>query len=125
MLLSSVAWTGGGDGTSWTDPGNWSDDAVPTSSDDVQITLSPSPTIEIDSGDQSVGSLTMTGGTLTVENAGVSFTVTGATAVSNTSLYAQDGATLALPQLTTFTSPETDLTDWRPPASTASLTCRR
>jgi hypothetical protein len=36
-LQPSVNWTGGGDGTSWTDPNNWSSLALPGSGDDVFI----------------------------------------------------------------------------------------
>jgi hypothetical protein len=104
-LLSNVDWTGKGDGTSWTDPGNWSGDAVPTPSDQVTISLSGNPTIEITTGNQAVesvsssdpisisgggslsvaadstlsGGLTMTGGTLTASGSGVTLAVTGTT----------------------------------------------
>ena len=33
----AVTWTGGGDGTNWTDPTNWSDDLIPTQYDNVLI----------------------------------------------------------------------------------------
>jgi hypothetical protein len=36
-LLSAVSWDGGGDGTHWSDPLNWSNDALPTAFDDVLI----------------------------------------------------------------------------------------
>jgi len=38
-VASEVAWDGGGDGTSWNDPLNWSTDAVPGPTDDVTIGL--------------------------------------------------------------------------------------
>ena len=56
MLLSSVNWTGAADGKSRAVAGNWSNDAVPTASDDVTISLSGNPTIQISSGTQSVNS---------------------------------------------------------------------
>ncbi len=71
-LLSAVSWTGKGDGTSWTDASNWSDDAVPGASDNVTINLSGNPTIAITSGSQSVNSISSTdlisisGGSLSV-----------------------------------------------------------
>ncbi|MFA6028048.1 MAG: DUF2341 domain-containing protein [Patescibacteria group bacterium] len=34
---AGVTWDGGGDGSSWSDPLNWSGDAVPTDADDVEI----------------------------------------------------------------------------------------
>ena len=134
-LLSNVAWTGNGDGTSWTDASNWSDDAVPTASDDVTIDLSGNPTIEITSGTQSVnslsstdlisisggslsvaanstisGGLTMTGGSLTASGSGVSLTVTGTTTVSGGSLFAENGASVSLTQLTSYAGSNTTTT---------------
>ncbi len=129
-LLSNVSWTGQGDGTTWTDASNWSNDAVPGPSDNVTISKSGNPTIAIAAGTQSVnsisstdpisisggslsvaanstlsGGLTMTGGSLTASGSGVSLTVTGTTTVSGASLEAEAGATLSLPQLTTASIP--------------------
>ena len=111
------SWTGHGDGTSWTDASNWSNNEMPTSSDDVTINLSGNPTIQIASRTQSVnsitstdlisigggslsvaanstlsGGLTMTGGSLIASGMGVTLSVTGTTTVSGTSLEAQAGA---------------------------------
>lgn len=36
-LLAAVAWDGGGDGVSWGDANNWSNNQVPTAADDVTI----------------------------------------------------------------------------------------
>ena len=126
-LLSNVNWTGAADGKSWTVAGNWSDDVVPTSSDDVTINLSGNPTIQISSGAQAVhsltstdalsisggslsvaansnvsGGLTMTGGSLIANGAGITLSVTGTTTVSGGSMEAEGGATLSLSQLTTY-----------------------
>ena len=134
-LLSNVSWTGKGDGTSWTDASNWSDDAVPGPSDNVTISKSGNPTIAITSGTQSVnsisstdpisisggslsvaanstmsGGLTMTGGSLTASGSGVSLTVTGTTTDSGGSLYAESGASLSLTQLTGYTGNATTTT---------------
>ena len=38
-LLSSVVWTGNGDGMSWTDPQNWSHRQLPGPADDVTIAV--------------------------------------------------------------------------------------
>ncbi len=47
-LLASIAWDGGGDGTSWSDKLNWSGDVVPTQNDDVTISVaSANPTIRV------------------------------------------------------------------------------
>ncbi len=127
-LLSDVTWTGSADGKSWAVAGNWSDDAVPTSNDDVTIDLGGNPTIQITSGSQSVHSLTstdplsisggslslaasstisgglaMTGGSLMASGSGVVVTVTGTTTDSGGSLYAENGASLSLSQLTGYT----------------------
>ncbi len=129
-LLSNVSWSGQGDGTTWTDASNWSDDAVPGPSDNVTISKTGNPTIAIASGTQSVnsisstdpisisggslsvaanstlsGGLTMTGGSLTAGGSGVSLTVTGTTTVAGAILEAEAGATFSLPQLTTATMP--------------------
>ncbi len=39
LRAASVSWDGGGDGTSWHDPLNWSADTLPTSADNVTIAL--------------------------------------------------------------------------------------
>lgn len=75
QLLTAVAWTGSGGDHLWHNPLNWSGNAVPTIADDVTIDLPASdPTIflTVDSGSQSVNSLTsnellrLIGGSLTV-----------------------------------------------------------
>ncbi len=126
-LLSNVTWTGAADGKSWTVAGNWSDDALPTSSDDVTINLGGNPTIQITSGAQTVhsltstdalsisggslsvaanssmsGGLTMTGGSLIANGAGITLSVTGTATVSGGGMEAEGGATLSLSQLTTY-----------------------
>ena len=55
-LLSAVSWDGGGDGTNWTDPNNWSNNALPTSADDVTINVLGSPSIVM-TGNQNIRSL--------------------------------------------------------------------
>ena len=72
-LLSAVSWDGGGDGTNWTDPLNWSNDALPGASDDVTISIAANPTIRLASGTQQIHSLvsdeliSLVGGTLDVQ----------------------------------------------------------
>jgi Immunoglobulin I-set domain len=44
-LPVSVTWTGLGDGINWSNPGNWSDDAVPNSTDSVIIPAGAKPYI--------------------------------------------------------------------------------
>src|SRR5579884_4088874 len=72
VLLSTVSFTGNGDGTSWTDPNNWSTGALPQPADDVVISESDNRVITLGSGAQSVNSILtlsfieITGGSLTV-----------------------------------------------------------
>ena len=129
LSTSPVTWTGGGGDDLWSDPANWSDDQVPGAGEDVSIDQSGNPTIQITSGAQVVhsltssdlisisagslsiaasssltGGLTMTGGSLTATGSGTVVTVSGTTTISAASLYAQGGATLSLPNLTSFSS---------------------
>src|SRR5512140_2227583 len=45
MLLTAVSWDGGGDGTNWSDPVNWSGDVLPGSAADVTIGASVSAVV--------------------------------------------------------------------------------
>lgn len=71
---ANVYWTGGDDGLIWNDPGNWSDDAVPTQADSVTIG-SGFLNIQVPSGFYSVNTLTAAspieitgGGTLVINS---------------------------------------------------------
>ena len=107
---------------------NWSNDMVPRPGDDVVIDVSgANPTVTISSNVESVnsvaaddpleisgggltvaanstigGGLSMTGGTITARGSGVDVIVTGTTTVSGANLYAQNGASLSLSQLTNY-----------------------
>jgi RHS repeat-associated protein len=92
-LLTAVSWTGAGDGTSWTNPANWSTNALPGPADDVTISISGNPTIQISSGIQSINSLVtsdlvkLTGGTLqvgTTAQIGANLTLAGGTILGGT-----------------------------------------
>jgi hypothetical protein len=52
-----VSWTGAGDGTTWSDPKNWSAGKVPGTSDDVLMDVSGDPTIVYHGGQPTVHSL--------------------------------------------------------------------
>ena len=71
-LLSAVSWTGGGDGVHWGDANNWSTHALPGTSDDVTINAVPATVVQVNTGTDSVNSLTssnqilLKGGTLTL-----------------------------------------------------------
>src|SRR5689334_9082190 len=56
-LLAAVSWTGQAGDNLWTTAGNWSNGTVPTSADDVTISLAANPTILLDQSEQSVRSL--------------------------------------------------------------------
>ena len=129
QLLTAVTWTGAADGTSWGVAGNWNTDTVPGASDQVTINLSGNPTITF-SGGSSVASLTcsdtlsitggtlevtgsstisgalsMTGGALEASGTGVTFSVSGTTSISAGNLFASGGASLSLPNLTSYSNP--------------------
>ncbi len=90
-LLAIVSWDGGGDGTSWNDPLNWSTDSLPTSADDVTIQLPASdPTIRIATADVSIQSL-VTDESIRIEN-GRTLQVSGSAVINATLLL--DGARL-------------------------------
>ncbi len=72
MLLSNVTWIGKGDGKSWVNAANWSNDQVPTASDNVTINLAGVPTIQISSGNQVVHSLTDSTASLNITGASLS-----------------------------------------------------
>lgn len=71
-LLSTVLWTGGGNGATWEDPNNWSTHALPGSTADVVIDVAANPAITLSSAAASIHSLTLaealtvTGGSLAV-----------------------------------------------------------
>jgi len=82
VLLATVAWDGGGDGTSWNDPLNWGGDALPGPTDDaviqvdgalasVQITSNVTVNTINSTEDVSVQGATLTVGTLAVDSLSV------------------------------------------------------
>ena len=102
-LLASVAWDGGGDGSRWGDPLNWSGNALPGAADDVTINFG-SGTIQHDAGTNSVNSLTianpftLAGGTLSIVTTlqvNNTFTLNGGTLSGGTAYFAS-GQTLAI-----------------------------
>ncbi len=133
QLLSTDFWNGKAGDNLWSDAGNWSA-GVPGSTSDVDIPsgfatiqytsaagnttidsiVAASP-IDISGGALTVQSssaisstisagLTMTGGSLTASGSDTAVTVTGTTAVSGASLFAENGATLDLKQLTSYSA---------------------
>jgi hypothetical protein len=65
-------WTGLGDGVSWTNAANWSNNVIPGPADDVIISIAANPNIVLSSGAQSIRSMTcaenlsITGGSLSI-----------------------------------------------------------
>ncbi|MBI5388724.1 MAG: immunoglobulin domain-containing protein [Verrucomicrobia bacterium] len=123
-----VRWDGGGNGWSWHDPRNWSNDHVPNATNRVIIDLPGAVSVVVDGGSVTIGSLrceealtlsdaaftvksgaselhgpfTVSGGSLTVNGAGASFLARGDTTYSGTWLYARNGGILHLPTLQTL-----------------------
>jgi hypothetical protein len=129
-LLATITWSGAGDGTTWTSAANWIGNQVPGGNDSAVIGAS-STTIKI-SGGVSVGSIVSgaplnvssssftvqsgtsqanngltisSGASLTATGAGTTFSATGTTVIDNASLYAENGANLTLPGVSTDTIP--------------------
>ena len=130
-LLSTTTWINPGSGN-WDVGANWSTGQVPGNTEDVIINIAAAATITIQSGDnESVRSLTtaatdtlsFTGGSLTVtansplsgplkmaagsitaNGPAINLTASSTTTLSGANLLAEAGATLALPNLTTYTT---------------------
>ena len=56
---TTVSWDGGGDGTSWHDPLNWSDNKVPAATNDVLVTVTGSVTVVHSSGTTYIRSISL------------------------------------------------------------------
>ncbi len=99
-----VVWDGGGDGSSWDDPLNWSPDAVPGPADDVVIDVPGRITVVHDAGTDAINSLTcmeslqLSGGSLSIAAAS---SIAGDYTQSAGSL--QGAATLTVEGLLTWT----------------------
>ncbi|MGH7176578.1 MAG: hypothetical protein ACREJC_04280, partial [Tepidisphaeraceae bacterium] len=57
FAVGTAFWDGGGDGINWIDPQNWQNNSLPGLSDNVIISVSGNPTIQLHSGTQSIKSL--------------------------------------------------------------------
>ena len=130
-LPSMVNWIGGSG--NWDNGSNWNSGNVPGKDDIAVINTASAATITIQASDNiqvlavttggedtltiAGGSLTLTsgtsslagplsmaGGTLTANGTGVTVSATGTTSISGASLTAEGGATLSLPELTTYAS---------------------
>ncbi|MGD9723817.1 MAG: beta strand repeat-containing protein [Pirellulales bacterium] len=96
-VLAAVSWDGGGDGSNWSDPLNWSGNALPTSADDVTINVVGTITVTHSTGTTTIRSLTsdehfsITGGSLTVSTGASN--VNGNFSISNLATLIASGAT--------------------------------
>ncbi len=129
-VLSTINWiAGNGD---WDNGANWSGGKVPGAGDVAVLNTTSPATITISStGNESIGSLmlgskatlainggslalaatstlagslSMSEGSLTASGTGTTVTVTGVTNIFGGSLYAEGGAVLSLPTMTSYTS---------------------
>jgi len=130
-FAQSIAWTGDGDGSSWSDQNNWVGLQVPGTANQAIITNSTSSTVVIDSDVtvQSIlctkaltltnGSLTVTAGnsllqgalavpagsTLAASGSGTTLTATGPTTISGADFTVTGGAVLSLPGAVNYQPP--------------------
>ncbi len=146
VLLSTITWSGAGGDASWFDAQNWVGGKVPGAADTAVITqtgitinysgqatilgITSAASLDISGGGLTVtagnssitGSLTIGSGTsLTAQGAGASFIAMGTTTSSGSSLYAEAGANLSLPMLTSYAAPNGG-GDWYFEASGAGST---
>ena len=96
MTPAAVSWTGNAGTLNWGDANNWSNDAVPTSADDVTINMSGVGTITVGAGNYAVGSLNDTTAGLSIASGG-SLSIAGAVASTfGQNVTVQSGGTLAV-----------------------------
>jgi hypothetical protein len=115
-VVVPVTWDGGGDGTSWGDPLNWSGNNLPGPNDDVTISVASNPTIVVGAGAWTIRSLvcnenlTVSGGNLSVAQSssiGGSLTI----ASGQLRLLANGNNVLRLTSVSMSGSAELDLAD--------------
>ena len=142
-------WDGGGDGTTWSDPANWSGDVLPGPTNVVVIATNT--IVRHTSGNTTVrrvecdapleiagGSLTVTegvsqingpltiasGATLTANGTNVILSASGPTVIDGANLYALGGAVIELPLVLNYAAPERDPMTFRLRASGAGSVLR-
>lgn len=97
LAPAAVSWTGNAGTLNWSDKDNWSNNAVPTSSDDVTISKSVSGTIIIGSGSYAVNSLNDTTAALSIAPGGtLSLSAVAATSTFAQAMTVQSGGTLTI-----------------------------
>jgi hypothetical protein len=97
LAPSAVSWTGGAGDFSWSDKGNWSNNATPTSADDVTISISVSNTINIGGGAYAVNTLNDTSASLNIASTGsLSLAAVSATSTLGQNVTIQPGGSLTV-----------------------------
>lgn len=135
---ATVIWDGGGDGTTWGDPVNWSGNALPTALDSVVIDVPGTINVALTGLSvvlddlQCEENLVLSGGsfeirgtavingmlsmsnlpTITVRGAGASLQANGATSCVYTNLYAYEGGVLVMPQMNAYAVGNTNSSTW-------------
>ena len=94
QLLTAISWDGGGDGTTFTDPNNWSTDTVPGAADDATIGSPFGSAFTVSLGSNiSLNSLTMTSDDATLSfNPGRVLTLNSNSTVQAGSIELPDGS---------------------------------
>jgi RHS repeat-associated protein len=138
-MAATVSWTGGGDGSSWNDPNNWSSHTIPGPSDSAIIdtgsfVLPISGTLTVGNVTCNVaystpttsdeylgitgnwtfnGAFTLASGRTFYLNGGGSINVTGATTITGANIWVQGNNTsLSFPAVTSFTQPAATSVQW-------------
>ena len=81
ILLTTGVWDGGGDAVHWNDAANWSDDTLPSASDDVSIGAFAGASIIVSGADVSVHSLNTSHA---IELSGVTFSIATSSLLNDT-----------------------------------------
>lgn len=118
-LLSAISWDGGAGTVNWADAANWSGDTLPATGDDVTINA-PSSTVRFTGPSLELASLTTTSltvsnssltvlgplnavnATLTADGANGTVSATGQTNIDRSTVIVSNGATLSLPNVTSY-----------------------
>src|SRR6516165_7493133 len=96
VVPASYSWTGGAGTLNWADAGNWSNNVVPGSGDDVTINKAGVDTIAI-TGAQSVRSLNDTTAALSIASGGsLSLASVAATSTFGQNVTVQSGGSLSV-----------------------------
>jgi len=106
LHAANISWDGGGDGTTWEDPLNWTGDVIPTAVDDVTIDSAADPLVTVANNltlrslncEEEItfgGNLTLTGGNSTIKTS----------TFSDRSISVSGGAVVQFPNITVVAHP--------------------